>query len=61
MATKTLLFLAFTAIFTVSQAQVDSSLFVRIPKDTAKPMLNMDAVYNRPFLNIGKPPVSIGG
>ena len=34
-----------------SFAQVDSSLFVRIPKDTTKPMLNMDAIYNRPFLN----------
>lgn len=45
----------------LSFAQVDSTLFVRIPKDTTKPMLNMDAVYNRPFLNIGKTPVSVGG
>lgn len=42
-------------------AQVDSSLFVRIPKDTSKPALNMDAIYNRPFLNLGKTPVAIGG
>lgn len=51
-----LLFLTKTAI-----SQVDSSLFVRIPKDTTKPMMNMDAIYNRPFLNIGKTPVAIGG
>lgn len=62
MATKTLILLVFTAVsITVSRAQVDSSLFARIPKDTTKPMLNMDAVYNRPFLNIGKTPVSVGG
>lgn len=42
-------------------AQVDSSLFVRIPKDTTKPGLNMDAIYNRPFLTLGKTPVAIGG
>lgn len=45
----------------LTNAQVDSSLFVRVPKDTAKPVLNMDAIYNRPFLNIGKSPVAIGG
>lgn len=42
-------------------AQIDSSLFVRIPKDTSKPSLNMDAIYSRPFLNIGKTPVAVGG
>ncbi len=45
----------------LATAQVDSSLFVRIPKDTSKPMLNMDAIYNRPFLTLGKSPVAIGG
>src|SRR5688572_29880501 len=42
-------------------AQVDSSLFRRIPVDTSHNKLNMDAVYNRPFLGIGKLPVSLGG
>lgn len=48
-------------IATSIQAQIDSSLLVRIPVDTTKPSLNMDAIYNRPFLNLGKTPVSIGG
>jgi hypothetical protein len=30
-------------------------------KDSTKQALNMDAVYNRPFLNIGKTPIAVGG
>lgn len=53
----TLLLLSFHSI---SFTQVDSSLFVRTTKDTSQ-LLNMDAVYNRPFLTIGKSPVAVGG
>ncbi len=42
-------------------AQIDPALLRRIPQDTTKNHLNMDAVYNRPFLGIGKLPVSVGG
>jgi hypothetical protein len=42
-------------------AQIDPSLLRRIPKDTSKAQLNMDAVYNRPFLQVGKLPVALGG
>ena len=42
-------------------AQIDPVLLRRIPKDTVKNTLNMDAVYDRPFLGIGKLPVSVGG
>lgn len=42
-------------------AQIDPALLKRIPKDTVKPTLNMDAVYNRPFVAVGKLPVSVGG
>ena len=43
-------------------AQIDSSLLKRTPVDTSfRKSLNMDAVYNRPFLEIGKLPASIGG
>jgi len=42
-------------------SQNDSSLIQRIPVDTNKLLMNMDAVYNRPFLQVGKVPVSIGG
>lgn len=41
--------------------QIDSTLFKRTVTDTLKLYLNMDAVYNRPFLTVGKLPVSIGG
>ncbi|WP_276132387.1 hypothetical protein [Polluticoccus soli] len=42
-------------------AQTDSPFIKRIPVDTSKSQMNMDAVYNRPFLQAGKIPVSIGG
>ena len=42
-------------------SQVDSTLFKRIPVDSTFNELNMDATYNRPFLSMGKAPVSIGG
>ena len=43
-------------------AQIDSSLLkTKAKADTAKPGLAMDAMYNRPFLKLGKMPVSIGG
>ncbi|MGQ0829052.1 MAG: hypothetical protein ACT4ON_11745 [Bacteroidota bacterium] len=42
-------------------AQKDSSIINRIQKDTSKLKMNMDAVYNRPFLQVGKFPVSVGG
>lgn len=43
-------------------AQTDTAkFFQRIPADTSKQKLNMDAVYNRPFLTAGKIPIAIGG
>ncbi|NOT36568.1 MAG: hypothetical protein HOP11_04265 [Saprospiraceae bacterium] len=42
-------------------AQIDSTLLNNVIADTGKQTLNMDAVYNRPFLGIGKLPVSLGG
>ena len=42
-------------------AQIDPALLRRIPKDTTKQTMNMDAVYNRPFVAVGKLPVSLGG
>ncbi|MBE99680.1 hypothetical protein [Flavobacterium coralii] len=54
----TILSLLFT---TTLLAQIDPVLLRRIPKDTVKNALNMDAVYDRPFLGISKLPVSVGG
>src|SRR5687768_11200574 len=55
------LLFCFLSVITVSVAQVDSTLFRRLPADTTKSSLNMDAVYDRPFLGLGKLPVSVGG
>ena len=42
--------------------QIDSTLLIRTPADTSfQNSMNMDAVYNRPFLQIGKIPVTVGG
>lgn len=42
-------------------AQVDSSLFRRVDRKDTTLKLNLDAVYNRPFLQMGKIPVALGG
>lgn len=43
-------------------AQVDTTLFRRkFVLDSAKNGMNMDAVYNRPFLQIGRTPLGVGG
>lgn len=44
-----------------ANAQIDSSLLKVHFVDTAKTGLTMDAIYNRPFLQLGRLPVSIGG
>ncbi len=46
---------------TVITAQIDPALLKRIRKDTVNQTMNMDAVYNRPFVAVGKLPVSLGG
>jgi hypothetical protein len=43
------------------KAQIDPTLLRRIPNDTVRQTMNMDAVYNRPFVALGKLPVSLGG
>ncbi|MES2653523.1 MAG: hypothetical protein V4663_17430 [Bacteroidota bacterium] len=56
------LILSFGLLLTFSaHAQIDPSLLKRVPKDTSANLLNMDAIYNRPSLQIGKTPVSLGG
>lgn len=42
-------------------AQIDSTLLKRSSTDSTGMKLNMDAVYNRPFLSMAKVPVAIGG
>jgi hypothetical protein len=42
-------------------AQIDPSLLRRTQKDTSGTQMNIDAIYNRPFLQMGKLPVAVGG
>ena len=56
-----LLIVVSLVICSTAIAQVDSTLFKRTQKDTSKLLLNMDAVYNRPFLSVSKLPVAVGG
>jgi hypothetical protein len=58
---KKIIFILFVLISSTAMAQIDPTLLRRIPKDTTKAILNMDAVYNRPFLQVGKLPVALGG
>jgi|3_EtaG_2_1085321.scaffolds.fasta_scaffold00039_42 hypothetical protein len=51
----------FCAIIGNIQAQIMDSVINRVPLDTSKTSLNMDAVYNRPFLTTDKFPVALGG
>ena len=44
-----------------STAQVDSTLFKRVPTNPNSPTLNMDASSNRPFLQYKKLPLTMGG
>lgn len=52
--------IVFILISVFSYSQIDSTLFKRTEKDTSQ-QLNMDAIYDRPFLSYGKFPVSLGG
>lgn len=58
---KQLITLSLLFLSTLSQAQIDSSLFKRSESDSTEQHLNMDAIYNRPFLSYSKVPVSVGG
>ena len=53
------LLLCFINIIVVGQT--DSLKITRTKQDTTQLSLNMDAVYNRPFLKYGKIPIAIGG
>lgn len=59
---KKLLLLYFSAFtFHLSFAQIDPELLRRTAKSTDSARLNMDAVYNRPFIQVGRLPVALGG
>lgn len=53
--------LTFIFFSSAAIAQIDPALLRRTAMDTSGLLLNMDAVYNRPFLQLGKLPVALGG
>ena len=53
--------LLFVFLHCTAMAQVDSSLFRRVQRKDSTIKMNVDAVYTRPFLQIGKTPVALGG
>jgi hypothetical protein len=55
-----ILFSCFLGLYSTS-AQIDPTLLRRQAKDTSRLLMNMDAVYNRPFLTVKKTPVALGG
>lgn len=48
-------------LFLTGYSQIDPDLLRRIPVKSDSLGLNMDAVYKRPFLQLGKLPVALGG
>lgn len=48
-------------IITINSYAQNDTLVKRLTVDTTKTKMNMDAIYNRPFLSAGKLPVAIGG
>jgi len=58
---KTVLFILLIFCLHYIFAQIDPVLLRKGSKDTSGLKLNMDAVYNRPFIQVGKLPVALGG
>lgn len=50
-----------SVFYNSANAQIDTTLLKSTQKDSIKKTLNMDAVYSRPFIGLGKLPVSVGG
>ena len=61
MSKKYLLIIFVCCLAASAFSQIDPSLLRRVPKDTSGNKMNMDALYNRPFLQLGKLPVALGG
>jgi hypothetical protein len=61
MKTRILAVIVTLLAFTNLCAQIDTTLLRRVVRDTSRVKMNMDAIYNRPFLTAGKLPVAVGG
>ena len=54
-------FIAILSLHSTGIAQESNLKMSRIQTDTTDKIINMDAVYNRPFLAVNKLPVALGG
>ncbi|MES2477636.1 MAG: hypothetical protein V4561_01010 [Bacteroidota bacterium] len=61
MIKKSTLILLCSILSVQAMAQIDPLLLKEPGKDSSQKMLNMDAVYKRPFVAAGKLPVAVGG
>ena len=59
---KIFISILFVSLFSISSwGQIDS-IIKRVPlPDSTKIIMNTDAIYNRPFLTVGKLPIALGG
>jgi len=48
-------------LFIQAKSQIDPELLRKPETDTGSLKMNMDAVYDRPFIKVGKLPVALGG
>src|SRR5690349_15845714 len=58
---KVVMLLLLLSIYHLATAQIDPELLRDPARDTSRRQLNMDAVYNRPFIQAGKLPLAVGG
>lgn len=58
---KIVAFLILLFLYHLATAQIDPVLLRDPARDSTRNLLNMDAVYNRPFIQVGKLPVALGG
>jgi len=58
---KIVTLLLLLSIYHLATAQIDPELLRDPARDTSRRQLNMDAVYSRPFTQVGKLPVALGG
>lgn len=59
MSVRIIIFLSFC--YRMVSAQTDTGKVIHHFPDSSKVRMNMDAVYNRPFMQYGKIPVALGG
>ena len=58
---KIVTLLLLLSIYHLATAQIDPELLRDPARDTSRRQLNMDAVYSRPFTQVGKLPIALGG